>query len=106
MKAAETVLMSLTVEAEFPVGEVVASAEIAQGLREGTIKQRDLSVLIIRHMTADWGIVDRFDAGANDDALRAGSRLLSAYNLKDGRKVWIITEADRSYTTILFPEEY
>lgn len=62
---------------------------------------------IARHARGDWGIVDADDKRANDDALKVGARLLSAYMLRDGTtKIWIITEADRSATTILLPDEY
>jgi hypothetical protein len=64
-----------------------------------------------RHVKGDWGDLDAEDKQANDQALKQGSRLLSAYN--DDRfpghgvsTLWIITEADRSATTILFPDEY
>ena len=64
-----------------------------------------------RHVRGDWGIVDAEDAALNDESLKDGSRLLSAYLLKDGTKIWIITEAEddngkREATTILLPEEY
>lgn len=62
--------------------------------------------LLARHARGDWGVVDAEDWRANDHALQAGARLLSAYRLATGTKVWIITEADRSATTLLLPEEY
>jgi len=58
-----------------------------------------------RHLTGDWGDVDAHDAQENELSLREGFRLLSAYHQGDV-KFWIITEADRSVTTILLPEEY
>ena len=58
-----------------------------------------------RHMDADWGEVSDDDKAANDAALLEGGRLFSKYTI-DGQPVWIITEADRAYTTILLPEEY
>ncbi len=63
-------------------------------------------VLLRRHAAGDWGEVDAHDQRANNRALKDGTRILSAYTLPGGRKVWIITEADRSATTILLPEEY
>ena len=60
----------------------------------------------MRHMAGDWGDVDEEDKAANDQALTDGSRLLSAYRTAAAKKLWIITEADRSATTILLPEEY
>jgi len=64
------------------------------------------ATLLCRHEAGDWGILSAADVAANDAALRDDDRLLSAYLLPDGGKVWIITEADRSQTTILLPEEY
>jgi hypothetical protein len=70
--------------------------------------------LLERHVRGDWGEVCPEDAQANEQALRSGSRLLSAYVLiapSEAKglppvKVWLITEADRNMTTILLPEEY
>lgn len=62
--------------------------------------------LLHRHATGDWGDLDADDKQANEAALQTGSRILSAYKLAGGERVWIITEADRSASTILLPEEY
>lgn len=62
--------------------------------------------LLARHLTGDWGDVSKADAAENELSLVRGFRLLSAYTLKSGQRVWIITEADRSATTILLPDEY
>ena len=59
-----------------------------------------------RHAAGDWGNVCSEDAAANDDALGCGARLLSSYTTAGGVRFWIITEADRSLTTVLLPEEY
>jgi len=69
------------------------------------------STLLRRHAAGDWGDLDAHDRAANDAALRDGSRLLSAYVVAEGVKVWIITEAadedgHRAATTLLLPEEY
>jgi hypothetical protein len=64
------------------------------------------TVLLARHLQGDWGDMCADDRQANDEALTNGSRIFSAYKLPCGAKVWIITEADRSSTTILLPEEY
>ncbi|HLM81559.1 MAG TPA: hypothetical protein VK302_13140 [Terriglobales bacterium] len=61
---------------------------------------------LVRHIAGDWGDVDEDDHRENQLSLIHGFRLLSAYTLKSGTKIWIITEADRSVTTILLPEEY
>jgi hypothetical protein len=67
-----------------------------------------------RHVTGDWGRLDYRDKIANDKAVAVGNRILSAYPLDPGKPskgygantLWIITEADRSSTTLLLPEEY
>ncbi len=63
-------------------------------------------LFIRRHAAGDWGEVDREDGVANEEALRCGARLLSAYTTARGARLWVITEADRSATTILLPDEY
>jgi hypothetical protein len=61
---------------------------------------------VVRHITLDPGLLDAHDQLANLRAAREGGRILSAYVLVDGTRIWLITEADRSSTTILLPEEY
>lgn len=61
---------------------------------------------LARHRRGDWGDVCPEDAAANDAALRDGARVLSAYTLSTGERIWLITEWDRSATTILLPSEY
>lgn len=61
--------------------------------------------MIERHRVGDWGSVDEDDAKVNEDALRHGGNIMSVYTV-GGQKVWVITEADRSATTLLLPEEY
>jgi len=59
-----------------------------------------------RHMSGDWGELSDGDVKENEFSLKEGLRLLSAYQTGKGQKLWIITEADRSATTILLPSEY
>jgi hypothetical protein len=59
-----------------------------------------------RHMSNDWGDLSDDDVRENELSLKEGFRLLSAYRTAKGQKLWIITEADRSATTILLPSEY
>src|SRR5438034_8824104 len=59
-----------------------------------------------RHMSNDWGELSDEDVRENELSLEKGFRLLSAYRTAKGQKLWIITEADRSATTILLPDEY
>lgn len=61
---------------------------------------------VVKHVTGDWGVLDKIDMDMNESALIHGGRILSAYNLNDGTRIYIITEADRSSTTILLPSEY
>ncbi|WP_218025598.1 hypothetical protein [Capsulimonas corticalis] len=62
--------------------------------------------LLERHRRCDWGEADAENWAANDSAARKGLRLLSSYRLAGGAALWIITEADRSVTTLLLPSEY
>ena len=61
---------------------------------------------ISQHVAGDWGELDEQNRRENELSVKEGFRILSAYTLSDGTKIWIITEADRSATTILLPEEY
>jgi hypothetical protein len=61
---------------------------------------------LARHVYGDWGEISEEDAAENEISVTQGFRVLSAYTLSDGTRIWIITEADRSVTTILLPEEY
>lgn len=90
-------------EGKFPLGQIVATPGAIEALRRAG--QTPLEFLA-RHARGDWGELDREDQQENGFSLREGFRLLSAYRLKDGRRLWIITEADRSVTTFLLPEEY
>ncbi len=66
----------------------------------------DILAAIQRHQAGDWGEVPEEDRVANNQSLIDGTRILSAYRSAKGVKFWIITEADRSSTTILLPEDY
>ena len=78
-------------------GAVVAFAEAPN---------EDFNSYISRHEHGDWGEVDDHDRRANENALKHDLRVLSAYTLSSGVRIWLITEGDRSTTTILLPEEY
>jgi hypothetical protein len=88
--------------AQLPLGRVVATPGALKLLRE---VGEDLFDYLARHATGDWGDLCAFDLRQNEIALRDGYRVFSSYEISAGR-VWIITEADRSVTTILLPEEY
>jgi hypothetical protein len=89
--------------ATLDIGRMVATPGALKALAEA--EQTPLEFLI-RHMNGDWGEVCPEDWAENDLSVHEGFRILSAYTLKTGVKIWIITEADRSVTTILLPEEY
>ncbi|EJB8438992.1 type I restriction endonuclease subunit M [Vibrio parahaemolyticus] len=87
----------------FAFGQVVMTRGIVE-LMEG-IPHVFLMPYLLRHASGDWGDVCVEDKKANDEATHNGQRVLSAYELF-GQKIWIITEWDRSVTTMLFPHEY
>lgn len=87
----------------FRPGQVVATPGALAALGEN---DSDCSEYLGRHLRGDWGDLCDDDKQANDEALKEGLRLLSAYRLRDGTKIWIITEADRSVTTALLPDDY
>lgn len=85
----------------FPLGRIVATPNaLAQ------IPDDDIHRGLQRHRLQDWGIVAPDDHAANDQALQEGTRILSVYRAANGITFWIITEADRSATTVLLPEDY
>lgn len=86
---------------DFELGQLVATPGALEALTHG-----DILKSLQRHLAGDWGDVDEEDRAANDRALIEGSRLLSSYKSESGVKFWIITEADRSATTVLLPSEY
>lgn len=88
--------------ASFRLGQLL----ITPGANDAMIDE-DRMEYIARHARGDWGTVCDADKRLNDQAVKDGTRLLSAYLLRDGQtRIWIITEADRSATTILLPDEY
>ncbi|KIX33659.1 hypothetical protein SY87_33235 [Burkholderia pseudomallei] len=96
--------MSYTKSPRFSMGRPVITPAAQAALNEARIEG---VLLLARHIHGDWGDLSTEDLASNELALLTGKRLLSSYSLADGRsKVWIITEADRSVTTILLPEEY
>ncbi len=90
-----------TAIAKFRLGRIVATANAAARLNS-----EDILMAIARHQSGDWGEVGAHDRAANERALLQETRLLSAFRSSNGMKFWIITEADRSVTTVLFPEDY
>jgi len=106
-----TINALFVINAAFKTGQIVATRGAYDLACENPDFARFIQKSLNRHVKADWGDVDDEDKQTNDQALKEGTRLLSAYNddrfPKNGiSTIWIITEADRSATTILFPDEY
>ena len=87
----------------FNLGRIVATPGALRALKEAG---NNPAFFLARHLNGDWGDLSREDWKRNDQALLDGTRLLSAYHLAGGTKIWIITEADRSSTCISLPAEY
>ena len=88
----------------FSPGEIVATPGALDALVRANQQPQDF---LDRHMVGDWGSeLSEADKAENEYSLRHGFRLLSSYRTAAGEKLWIITEADRSATTLLLPEEY
>ena len=87
----------------FSLGQTVATPGALAALTESAQAPTEF---LQRHLGGDWGDVCDEDRQANEDALLHGERLLSVYRTKTGTKLWVITEADRSSTCLLLPDEY
>lgn len=93
----------------FPIGQVVATPAALKTTESAGVAVFDL---LVRHGTGDWGDVCADDAKENDQAVLHGNRILSAYTVVQGGsppekcRIWLLTEADRTMTTVLLPEEY
>jgi hypothetical protein len=85
--------------ARFPLGKVVATPAALAALGD------DRFGLLARHQRGDWGEVCAEDVAENEQGVTAGRRIVSAYTV-NGTKIWILTEWDRSATTIMLPEEW
>ena len=88
-------------DSKFPLGRIVATPDALEEL-----SQTDILTALRRHASGDWGDCDEHDRGENDLSLKEGFRIFSVYHSARGKKFWIITEADRSATTVLLPENY
>ena len=87
----------------FPLGDCYYTPGAKAALEK---TRADVAALVARHVTGDWSEMVEEDQAANRQAIAEGSRVFSAYHLRTGVKLWIITEADRSATTLLLPDEY
>ena len=87
----------------FSLGQCVATPGALAALEEAGQTPADF---LDRHIRGDWGNIHPGDKGANEQALQDGGRIFSVYTTSKGVKLWVITEADRTSTCILLPDEY
>lgn len=87
----------------FRLGQVMATPGALEAMQ---VSGDDAEVFLLRHVTGDWGDLCQEDKKENEFSLNRHLRLLSAYELANGQRLWVITDADRSATTLLLPQEY
>jgi hypothetical protein len=92
--------------AKFPLGQIMITRAINDRVADDIEFAKFVMNSLIRHTRGDWGDLCEEDKLLNDRAVINGERLLSAYESSDKTKIWIITEWNHSYTTLLFPEDY
>lgn len=93
----------MNMNVKFPLGKIVATPGAIELLDKNGLNG---SSILSRHLQGDWGDICEEDAEQNNVSVDGKQRLLSSYDLPEDKKVWIITEWDRSVTTILLPSEY
>lgn len=89
--------------AKFPLGQVVGTPGALEVLAASGQTPNEF---LARHQNGDWGDLDDEDKRLNDEAIQDGSRIMSAYILQSGERLWIITDSDHASTCILLPDEY
>lgn len=85
----------------FDLGRIATTFAVAE-----CIERPVIFTLLERYRNGDWGEMAECDKTSNDFSVQCGGRIFASYTLNSGDKLWFITEADRSYTTIMFPYEY
>lgn len=88
---------------KFALGQIVATPAALSMLR---FRNQSAETFLARHAECDWGDLCEEDKKENDDAVKNGNRIMSSYSITPIDKIWIITEHDRSVTTLLCPEDY
>jgi len=94
------------IKVRFELGEILYSYEI--DARVSKDKKFDEFILdcLFRHVTGDWGNLSEQDKSENEYSMGKYLRIFSSYKYRNAEKIWIMTEADRQHTTVLFPNEY
>jgi hypothetical protein len=95
--------MQKTKQPLFDLGQLVATPGALAALEK---TGQNAMEFLSRHAMGDWGDLPKEDKDENQLSLEKGFRLLSSYRTSTGDKIWVITEADRTHTTLLLPEEY
>ncbi len=102
--ATQASLIAQTSNRRFSPGQMVMTCGVDELVRQGRLNP---APFLLRHLHGDWGDLDDSDRRQNDAALKSGEdRLFSSYQVEPDLKLWIITEWDRSVTTLLLPSEY
>ena len=96
-------MQQITKQPAFELGQIVATPGALAALKKAGQHPGEF---LTRHINRDWGDLDEEDRKENEYSLEHGFRLLSAYKTNAGDRLWIVTESDRSVTTLLLPEEY
>ena len=96
-------MQQISKQPAFELGQIVATPGALAAIKKAGQRPGEF---LTRHINRDWGDLDEEDRKENEYSLEHGFRLLSAYKTNAGDRLWIITEADRSVTTLLLPEEY
>ncbi|MCC6443767.1 MAG: hypothetical protein IT210_09975 [Armatimonadetes bacterium] len=90
-------------QGKFPLGKLVVTRSALEAVQQAGNTPWEF---LDKHQNADWGELEEFDWHENNDALLKGKQIRSSYMTASGQRIWIITEADRSQTTMLLPTEY
>jgi hypothetical protein len=93
-------------EMKFSSGQIVVTRGVNDLVADNEEFAKHVQLSLRRHLSGDWGEIDNEDRATNELALLDGERLFSAYKKVGVPPIWIITECDRSVTTVLFPDEY
>lgn len=90
---------------KFELGQTVMTRSVADWIDGNEARHIRVMACLQKHQCGDWGEVSATDARLNDAAVKSEDRIMSAYTV-DNKTVWVITEHDRSVTTVMFPEDY
>lgn len=90
---------------KFKLGQVVVTRTINNDIADDSKFAKEVHESLARYINCDWGEMSEDDKAMNDEAITSGDRIFAGYETSKG-KIWIITEWDRSATTILYPDEY